>query len=174
MLLHKLHIGISSIIENLVTLAPAEYSKLKRFFYKRKGIEVDRTVSIATNVKLKGNISIKKGSSIAQNCTLSGENAGIFIGHYVMVAPGCVFVAFDHGFDRLDVPMCLQACVESPIIIEDNVWIGANCTITKGVRIGTGSIVAANSVVTKNILPYSIVGGVPAKVIKNRKNDSVT
>ena len=86
-----------------------------------------------------------------------------------MIAPGCIFVAFDHGFDRFDIPMNQQPFTEAPIIIEDDVWIGANCTITKGVRIQTGSIVAANSVVTKDVLPFSIVGGVPAKLIKSRK-----
>ena len=174
MILNKLNIAFSSLIENLITLAPAEYSKLKRWYYRRKGINIEGFVSIATNVKLKGNITIKNGSSIAQNCSLSGESAGIFIGSHVMIAPGCVFVAFDHGFDRFDIPMCQQSLIEAPIVIEDDIWIGANCTITKGVRIGSGSIIAANSVVTKDVLPFSIVGGVPAKLIKSRKHDTST
>lgn len=56
-------------------------------------------------------------------------------------------------------------------IIEDNVWIGANCIIMKGVVIGEGSVIGANSVVTKDIPPYSIAVGMPAKVIKNRKEE---
>ncbi|AYD49401.1 acyltransferase [Arachidicoccus soli] len=107
-------------------------------------------------------------SSIAENCTLNGETVGIFIGKYVMIAPSCVFVAFDHRFSSLDIPMVNQGIIEAPIYIENDVWIGANCTITKGVKIGEGSIIAANSVVTKDVAQYSIMGGVPAKLIKKR------
>jgi acetyltransferase-like isoleucine patch superfamily enzyme len=168
MIFNKIKIAVTSILENQITLMPPEFSNLKRMYYKKKGIRVEGKVTFATNVKLKGNVQIKSGSSIAQNCILSGENVGIFIGSNVMIAPGCVIVAFDHGFARMDIPMSQQDFIEAPVYIEDDVWISANCTITKGVRIGTGSIIAANSAVTKDIPPYSIAGGVPARVIKSR------
>lgn len=57
---------------------------------------------------------------------------------------------------------------DAPVVIEDDVWIGANVTILKGVTIGRGSVVAAGVVVTKSCPPYSIIGGVPAKVLKMR------
>lgn len=60
---------------------------------------------------------------------------------------------------------------KKPPVIEDNVWLGANCTVMKGITIGEGSIIGANSVVTKDIPPYSIAVGSPAKVIKNRKEE---
>ena len=85
-----------------------------------------------------------------------------------MIAPGCCIVAFDHGMEVGTIPMIKQPLIEQAICIEDDVWIAANCTITKGVTIGTGSIIGANSVVTKDIAPYSIMGGVPAKLIKMR------
>jgi len=110
-----------------------------------------------------------RGSSIAQNCTISGENAGVFIGENVMIAPNVVIVAFNHGYENLDIPMSKQNNSEALIIIEDDVWIAANCTISKGVRIGRGAIVAANSFVNIDIPNYSIVGGVPAKVIGTRE-----
>lgn len=109
-----------------------------------------------------------QNSSIAHNCTISGENVGIRIGQNVMIAPNVVIIAFNHGFKNLDIPMTLQGKVEEPILIEDDVWISANCTITKGVKIGKGSIIGSNSMVNKDIPPYSVVGGVPAKIIKSR------
>ena len=57
---------------------------------------------------------------------------------------------------------------DAPVVIEDDVWCGANVTILKGVTIGRGSVVAAGAIVTKSFPPYSIIGGVPAKLIKMR------
>lgn len=85
-----------------------------------------------------------------------------------MIAPNVVIVAFNHGFEDMEIPMFNQKNTEAPIIIDDNVWIASNCTIGKGVRIGTGSIIGANSFVNKDVPPYSIVGGVPAKILKSR------
>jgi acetyltransferase-like isoleucine patch superfamily enzyme len=161
---------LEQLLLAFLTTLPATFPiyNIRRFYYRRKGCIIDKNVWISPNVRITGYLVLGEGSSIAHNCTLSGENVGIFIGKNVMIAPGVVLVAFDHGYDRLDVPMSLQPYVEAPIYIEDDVWISANCTITKGVRIGKGSIIAANSVVTTDIPPYSIAGGVPAKILKNR------
>jgi acetyltransferase-like isoleucine patch superfamily enzyme len=67
--------------------------------------------------------------------------------------------------------MIRQPLLEAPIVIEDDVWIGANCTITAGVTIRTGAIVAANSVVTRDVGVNEIVGGTPARLLKHRTND---
>ena len=70
----------------------------------------------------------------------------------------------------------LQGHLYGEIVIEDDVWIAANCTITPGTRIGHGAVVGAGAVVTRDVEPYAIVGGVPARVIKQRddKTDSKT
>jgi len=86
-----------------------------------------------------------------------------------MIAPNCVLVAFDHGYQDLEIPMIDQQLEDAPVVIDDDVWIAANCTITKGVRLGKGCIVGANSVVTRDVEPFAIVGGVPAKVVGARK-----
>lgn len=125
-------------------------------------------VLIYRNVLMLGNIEMGRNSSISNNSCLNGGTAGIKIGEDVMIATGCCLVAFDHGMDISKGPMIRQPLIEAPIVLEDDIWIAANVTITAGVTIGTGAIVAANSVVTTDVAPYSVVGGVPARVIKQR------
>ncbi len=99
---------------------------------------------------------------------LSGDN-GIKVGKNVMVGPHCVFASGNHEYRNLEVPMRFAGSFSNgPIIIEEDVWIGANCTITDNVHIGKGAIIGANSVVNKDVQPYDIVAGVPAKKIKSR------
>jgi acetyltransferase-like isoleucine patch superfamily enzyme len=93
---------------------------------------------------------------------------GMKIGNYVMIGPNCLFASVKHGFEDWKKPMIFQPVSEAPITIENDVWIGAKVTVLGGVTIGNGSIVAAGSVVTKDVKPYSIVGGVPAKLIRFR------
>lgn len=104
-----------------------------------------------------------------------GADAGrIEIGVHTAVGPGTVIRAANHCIARQDVPMMHQGHVPGEIIIEEDVWIGANCVITPDVRIGRGAVVGAGAVVTRNVAPFSIVGGVPAKVIGMRGSDSAT
>ena len=128
--------------------------------------------TIHSNVLFQGSgqLIFGKNSYIGSNSVI-GVNERITIGENVMMSQAVSIRDTDHRFDRFDIPMSRQGIVTSPIVIEDDVWLGYGVVITKGVTIGTGSIVAANAVVTKNVEPYSIVGGVPAKVIKNRKNN---
>jgi acetyltransferase-like isoleucine patch superfamily enzyme len=159
---------LRAVYTEVLILLPDLFSRWRVKYLRNIGCKIGTNVVISPNVRIKGRFEIGNGSSIAQNCTIAGEGAGIFVGANVMVAPNCVLVAFDHGFSETSIPMVKQKYVEAPIFIEDDVWIAANCTITAGVRIGKGSIVGANSVVTSNVPPFSIVGGVPAKIIKNR------
>lgn len=136
--------------------------------YRRMGIKIGANASISANVRITGNVKIGKFSSIAQNCSISGTRAGVILGDYVMIAPNCVFVAFDHGFLKRDIPMQQQVYIEEEIIVRNDVWIGANCVITKGSVINEGAVIAANSVVKGVIEPFGIYGGSPAKLIKYR------
>ena len=91
-----------------------------------------------------------------------------------MMGPNCFIHHRNHRFDRTDVPMIEQGYSPSkPVIIEDDVWIGQDVTIMVGRHISKGTIVAANAVVTKDFPEYSIIGGNPAKLIRNRKDNSV-
>lgn len=148
------------------------FNRMRGNYYKKKGANIGENTSISNNVRITGQFSLGKNSSIAQNCSISGEKVGVFIGENVMIAPGVVIVAFNHGFSRLDIPMLNQPNIEKPVHIGNDVWIGANSTITCGVTIGEGCIIGANSMVNKDVAPYSIIGGVPAKLIKSRVQNS--
>lgn len=98
-----------------------------------------------------------------------GADAGrIEIGRQTAIGPGTVIRAANHRIARQDIPMMQQGHVPGRIVIEEDVWIGANCVITPDVRIGRGAVVGAGAVVTRNVAPCSIVGGVPAKLIAMR------
>jgi acetyltransferase-like isoleucine patch superfamily enzyme len=167
----KIMIAISSIWYELILFLPNEFSKYRVRYYNKKGCKIHKNASISPNVRIKGKFEMGNGSSIAQNCSISGENSGVFIGENVMIAPNVVIIAFNHGYEKIDIPMAEQKNTEEKIIVEDDVWISANTTICKGVKVGKGSIVGANSVVNKNVPSYSIVGGVPAKTIGSRLHD---
>lgn len=95
--------------------------------------------------------------------------ANVKIGDCAMIAPEVVFIAKLHQTELLDVPMVDQGEVEfRQAIVEDDVWIGQRAIIMPGIKIGHGSIVGAGAVVTRDVPPYAVVGGVPARVIKMR------
>ncbi len=109
------------------------------------------------DVKIGNNVQINQG------CTIRN----VQVGNDVMIAPNANMIYVGHSYDQLDVSMRFQPEKRYPqIIIEDNVWIGMSVIILPGINIGTGSIVAAGSVVTKNVPPFSIVGGNPATFIR--------
>lgn len=97
-----------------------------------------------------------------------GCSGYIEIGSRVMMGPRVNLMAENHNFARTDVPMKEQGVTREFIRIEDDVWIGVNATILAGVTVGRGAIIAAGAVVTKDVPPYAIVGGVPARVLRER------
>ena len=96
------------------------------------------------------------------------------IGNDVMFAQNIVVSAMNHGYEDITIPPSKQKDIIKLITIEDEVWIGANCVITIGVTVGKHSIVGAGSVVTKDIPPYCIAVGNPAKVIKKYNSETAT
>lgn len=112
--------------------------------------------------------------SIGRHCTVNPYNilyghGGLTIGDRVRIAAHCVIIPAQHRFNQSDTPIHEQGISAKGIFIEDDVWIGANCTILDGVRIGRGSVIGAGSVVTKSIEPNSVAVGVPARVIRTRE-----
>lgn len=96
----------------------------------------------------------------------------IEIGPNCLIASGCKFIDHDHATELLDVPMREQkGGAEEPIVIDRDVWLGANVIVLKGVRIGRGAIVAAGAVLNRNVPELEIWGGVPAKKIGERPSN---
>ena len=114
---------------------------------------------------------LRGGLTVGENCSF---NVGVLsigkvtIGNDVRIAANSQLMGFNHGFERVDIPLCQQAHSSKGIIIEDDVWVGANVIILDGVTIGSHSVLAAGSVITKDVPAYSIVGGCPGKILKNR------
>lgn len=158
-LMHRCSVGSNVIVKPFFS-----YSSQIKIILKQGAF-------IKNNVIIQGSglLELGENSYISSYCVI-GVNEKIIIGKNVMIADSVSLRDTNHKFDRHDIPMIKQGIETSPIIIEDDVWIAHGAVITKGVTIGTGSIVAANAVVTKNVVPYSIVGGVPAKVIKKRRD----
>lgn len=117
-----------------------------------------------------GSIRLADKVNISVNCTLLSETF-LNIGENVLIAGHCYLVAGgNHGLERTDIPILDQPLIEKGgIDIKEHCWLGANVTVLDGVTIGRDSVAAAGSVVTKPVAEYHIVGGVPAKVIKDRK-----
>jgi galactoside O-acetyltransferase len=138
-----------------------------------KNIEIGNSINIMRFSGLyshnQGSIKIGSNVSINTNVIIGAADGGeVIVGNDVMIGPNVVLRSSDHTFADKDVSMNKQGHSGGTIIIENDVWIGANTTITRNVKIGSHSIVGAGSVVTKDVDPYSIVGGVPSKLIKYR------
>lgn len=110
-----------------------------------------------------GDVVIGDHTRIGLHNTIIGP---VTIGCHVNLAQGITVTALNHNFEASDKRIDEQGISTTPVIIEDDIWIGANAVILPGVTIGNHSVVAAGAVVTKNVPPHSLVAGVPAKIIK--------
>lgn len=104
---------------------------------------------------------------IGPNAVL-GPSGGIRIGNHVLVGPNLVISSENHRFDDPDSPIYQQGVAPGKVLIADNCWLASNVTILAGVTLGEGCVVAAGAVVTKDVPPHSIVGGVPARLLRMR------
>ena len=129
---------------------------------------------MSSDIKGLENLSIGDGTSIPKGSTLYCTEAPLTIGKKVIFGPSPTIITGDHRIDIIG-KYIIDVTVDeklpendAPVVIEDDVWCGANVTILKGVTIGRGSVVAAGAVVTQSFPPYSIIGGVPARLLKRR------
>ena len=164
----NLQVGYNTIIED-----GAEINCLSQ-----QGIKLGNRVTIGKYAIIRpSNIyggPIGEGLTMGNNSNIGpynyiGCSGKITIGNNVMLAPRVSIYAENHVFDHPEILIRDQGVEKKEVIIEDDCWIAANSILLAGVTIGKGSVVAAGSVVTENVPPYSVVAGVPAKWIKSRK-----
>lgn len=110
-------------------------------------------------------IKIGRDSLIGEYSVIRGQG-GVEIGDRVYTSPFVQIIAVNHVFDDQDRPFVEQGITAEGIIIEDDVWLGAGAIVTDGVRIGKGAVVAAGAVVTSDVKPHTVVGGVPARMLR--------
>lgn len=165
---------------------------------RRKGVTADKSCLISpsariharggsitlganTNISpyaiMQGNVTMGRGCSVQSYSILVGYGTAedregeVRIGNDVRIASHVMIIGANHRFDDVDKPIAKQGIVRKSVVIEDDVWIAGRVNILAGVTVGRGSVVAAGAVVTHDVPPYSVVAGVPAKVIKQRKQE---
>lgn len=127
-------------------------------------VKVNRHVYLGTN----GNdLTIGANSQINRHAFLDARG-GIEVGENVLIGPYAKIISYRHVFDDTSRPMIDQGMVGEKIVVEDDVWIGAGAVVLAGLTIGHGSVIGANAVVTKSCEPYSVLGGVPARLLRKR------
>jgi maltose O-acetyltransferase len=164
-LLSFFHISLYKHAFNLVAYYIVNY-----VIGRRKAIIGKSNVHPTVILRQSERIEIGDNCLINHNNVLqAGKECGkIIIGNYVHTGANVMMFAFNHSIDSLEVPSIKQDYYDADIVVEDDVWIGAGSVILLGVRIGKGAVIAAGSVVNKDVPPYAIYGGVPAKLIKKR------
>lgn len=141
------------------------FHHIRRFFYRLAGMRIGRSSSIHmwANFFYPPNIEIGEDTIIGNNAFLDGR-APLIIGNHVDIASEVMIYNSEHDINSEDF-----RAVEQPVEIGDYAFIGPRAIILPGVKIGRGAVVAAGAVVTSDVPEFSIVGGVPAKVISQRK-----
>jgi len=151
-------------ILHLIACVPSHH--IRRFFYRLSGIEIGSGSTIHTGASFykPSNISIGKDTIIGEGAVLDGRDK-LQIGDHVDIASEVMIYNSQHDLESENFH-----AISAPVVIEDYVFIGPRAIILPGVTIGKGAVVAAGAVVTKDVNAFEIVGGVPAKVIAERKN----
>ena len=142
--------------------------EIQELFAKLTNTELNETLNVIPpfNTDFGKNIHIGQRVFINSGCKMQ-DQGGIYIGDDVLIGHNACLLTLNHEMD----PENRADMHPKPIHIEDKVWLGSNVTVLPGVTIGEGAIVAAGAVVTKDVESNTIVGGVPAKIIKRIGDD---
>lgn len=170
-MINKLQIFLYQTTEGIIRLIPDIFlgNFIRRKFYQIMLKSCGKKLNIASNCIIEVPQKIEVGNNVGLNvnCWISGGGR-VIIGDDVLIGPNVIIHSANHKFDRLDIPIRLQGHEFKQIIIEDDVWVGAGAIILAGVTVHKGAVIAAGAVVTRDVPPKAIVGGVPAKIMKYR------
>lgn len=174
----KEHSRGGQILRNIFSYAFIKSLAYSLAYYVYEHVEWRRTINAKNNIRVHPTASIRYGkniyvgenSHINMNCCVwAGENSKIILGDNLLMGPGVSIQSTNHGTFKGEV-MMEQAESEKDVVIGNDCWLCSNVTVVSGVHIADGCVIAAGAVVTKDITePYSIVGGIPAKIISSRK-----
>lgn len=161
------------IYKLFATHLPQSYLKINKFSHSLRAFcgrlifeKSSKRIAIGRKTIINRNIIIGDRSGIGENCAIYGT---CFIGDNVLMAPECIIYTINHKFmDKNKLIIDQGIDEEKPVHIGNDVWIGRRVIILPGVKVGDGSVIAAGSIVTKDVPPYTVVGGNPAKFIKER------
>lgn len=152
--------------------------KYKCFISLRSEIQFNKNLFLGKKTRISSFVKIKVNRGflrIGENCTINSfcfidaDKGNVVIGDNVLIGPFVGIHGSNYNYNNREKLIVDQDIISKGIRIEDDVWIGSHSTILDGVTIGKGAVIGAGAVVTKNVPPYSVAVGVPAKVIKERK-----
>lgn len=141
------------------------FPQIRKLLVRNFVVKSGRNIRVKSNADISPNINIGNYSELGTRCMIHGN---VEIGENVIMGPDVKIYARNHIHASIEVPIQVQGKEYLKTVIGNDVWIAANVVITAGVKVGDHTIIAAGSVVTKDVPNYAIVGGVPAKVIKYR------
>lgn len=136
-------------------------------------IQLDDDVRLYADIVMEtlegGSITLGEGTHVQPRCQFVSGMTPIVIGKRCEIAPACAFYSFDHAFDS-DMPVRNQGLrSRGPVVIHDDVWLGYGAVVLTGVTIGSGAVIGANAVVTRDVPPLAVAVGNPARIVRYRK-----
>lgn len=146
-------------------------------FGRRLTLEGCSTMHLSDSVRLglgvqlyarNGRLELGEETALSPGVVVDASDGLVRLGKQVAVGPGTIIRAANHRFDRRDLPIMHQGHQYGEVVVEDDVWIAAQCVLTPGSRVCQGAVIGAGAVVTGEIPPFSIAAGVPAKIIGHR------
>lgn len=172
-MLKKIIWEITSWVEGIIVALPSSImgNKLRNIYWAKKFNVPRNDIIIFPGVHFFAHesITVGYGVQINYNALIDASSGSITIGNNVLIGPNCVLRAANHVFTDTTKPIKAQGYSGGPITIGDDCWLGSNVVVLKNVTIGKGSIIGAGAVVNRDIPPFSIAVGVPARVVGSRE-----
>jgi len=171
LLLHKLRLFLLSLLFTNIYKSLFYVVKIRSLLWKFLLKSVGKNVIIKGSCKFAHPYNIEIGNNVYISAGvkfLNTEKAGISIGDFVIIGPNAIFLTTKLIYSNWKIPISYGSKLHHPITVGNDVWFGANSIILPGVYIGRGAIIGAGAVVTKDVPPFTVVGGVPAKFIQYR------